>query len=98
MVFIPFTVVDNHKKSVIVGAALVNKEDIVNFKWVLEAFLKAHQKQPTLVLTDQCPAMKQAIAAVFPNSRHRLCTWHIMKKLPNKVNLLKKSQMQISVL
>ncbi|KAJ9553555.1 hypothetical protein OSB04_017600 [Centaurea solstitialis] len=84
MVFIPFTVVDNHKKTVVVGAALVNKETVPNFKWVLEAFLRAHKKQPTLVLTDQCPSMKQAIAAVFPNSRHRLCMWHIMNKLPLK--------------
>ncbi|KAJ9550849.1 hypothetical protein OSB04_014894 [Centaurea solstitialis] len=84
MVFIPFTVVDNHKKSVIVGAALVNKEDGENYIWVLEAFLRAHGKAPLLVLTDQCLAMKQAIAAVFPNSRHRLCMWHIMDKLPKK--------------
>ncbi|KAJ9542396.1 LOW QUALITY PROTEIN: hypothetical protein OSB04_028902 [Centaurea solstitialis] len=81
MVFIPFTVVDNHNKSVIVGAALVHKENVENFTW---SFLRAHEKQPTLVLTDQCPSMKQAIAAVFPKSRHRLCMWHIMDKFPKK--------------
>lgn len=37
-----------------------------------------------MVLTDQCAAMKQAIASVFPNARHRLCMWHIMTKVPNK--------------
>ncbi|KAJ0953093.1 putative FHY3/FAR1 family protein [Helianthus annuus] len=29
--------------------------------------------------------MKQAIEAVFDKSRHRLCMWHIMKKLADKV-------------
>ena len=89
MIFIPFTVVDN-RNNVVVGAALVNKENIDIYKWVLEAFLKAHQKQPTFVLTDHCPTMKQVIAAVFPYTRHRLCMWHITNKLPNKVNKLKK--------
>ncbi|KAK1430092.1 hypothetical protein QVD17_12597 [Tagetes erecta] len=42
---------------------------------------------PLLVLTDQDPAMKQAVAAVFTQSRHRLCMWHIMKKLPSKVKM-----------
>jgi hypothetical protein len=28
--------------------------------------------------------MKSAINIVFPNARHRLCLWHILKKLPNK--------------
>ncbi|XP_076951032.1 protein FAR1-RELATED SEQUENCE 5-like [Bidens hawaiensis] len=38
-----------------------------------------------VVVTDQDPAMKQAISLVLPNSRHRLCMWHIMKKLADKV-------------
>ncbi|XP_076933468.1 protein FAR1-RELATED SEQUENCE 5-like [Bidens hawaiensis] len=42
-------------------------------------------KTPKVVVTDQDPAMKQAIAAVFPNTRHRLCMWHIMKKVADKV-------------
>ncbi|XP_059442190.1 protein FAR-RED ELONGATED HYPOCOTYL 3-like [Corylus avellana] len=28
--------------------------------------------------------MKNAIARVFPGTRHRLCLWHILKKLPEK--------------
>ncbi|XP_023733150.1 protein FAR-RED ELONGATED HYPOCOTYL 3-like [Lactuca sativa] len=45
------------------------------------AFLKAHGKEPTLVSTDQDAAIKQVVENVFPNSKHRLCMWHIMKKL-----------------
>lgn len=86
MVFVPFTAIDNHKKSVTVGAGLLSEETLENFKWLLEAFLKSHGgKQPVLVLTDQCLAMKQAIPKVLTNSRHRLCMWHIMSKVPKKV-------------
>ncbi|XP_076951983.1 uncharacterized protein LOC143625564 [Bidens hawaiensis] len=42
---------------------------------------------PKVVVTNQDPAMKQAIASVFSNTRHRLCMWHIMKKLADKVGV-----------
>jgi transposase-like protein len=35
-------------------------------------------------MTDQDKAMKNAIARVFPETRHRYCRWHIMRKLPEK--------------
>lgn len=85
MVFVPFTAVDNHNRSIIVGAGLLSNETIESYKWLLEAFLKAHEKQPVLVLTDQDPAVIQAVEKVFPDSNHRLCMWHIMKKLQAKV-------------
>ena len=85
MVFVPFTVVNHHKKSVTVGAGLLSNESIESYCCLLRAFLKAHGKQPILVLTDQDPAIKQAIQIVFPESKHRLCVWHIMKKLKFKV-------------
>ncbi|XP_024968737.1 protein FAR1-RELATED SEQUENCE 5-like [Cynara cardunculus var. scolymus] len=84
MVFVPFTAVDNHNCNVVVGSALVGHEHVPNYKWLLQAFRKAHSKPPMMILTDQCPAMKQAIASVFPDSRHKLCIWHIMNKVPNK--------------
>jgi hypothetical protein len=28
--------------------------------------------------------MKNAIAIIFPESRHKYCMWHIMKKFPEK--------------
>ncbi|KAG2670594.1 hypothetical protein I3760_14G093100 [Carya illinoinensis] len=31
-------------------------------------------------------AMKNAIALVFPNTRHRYCLWHILKKVPEKLS------------
>jgi transposase-like protein len=39
---------------------------------------------PQGIITDQARAMKNAIEIVFPNTRHRWCLWHIMKKVPEK--------------
>ncbi|KAI3708543.1 hypothetical protein L2E82_37758 [Cichorium intybus] len=64
MIFVPFTAIDHHKKSVTVGAGLLSNETIESYCWLLKAFLKAHGKQPTIVLTDQDPAIKQAIQLV----------------------------------
>ncbi|XP_035540195.1 protein FAR1-RELATED SEQUENCE 4-like [Juglans regia] len=40
---------------------------------------------PKAIITDQDRAMKNAIAIVFPESRHRFCLWHILKKVPEKL-------------
>ncbi|KAH9752432.1 protein FAR1-RELATED SEQUENCE [Citrus sinensis] len=34
---------------------------------------------------DQDKAMKAAIENVFPSTRHRWCLWHILKKIPEKL-------------
>ncbi|XP_022030573.1 protein FAR1-RELATED SEQUENCE 5-like [Helianthus annuus] len=85
MVFVPFTGIDNHYRNVMLGAGLLASESIESYKWLLQSFLNSFGKQPKVVITDQDPAMKQAIEAVFDKSRHRLCMWHIMKKVANKV-------------
>ncbi|KAJ9542468.1 hypothetical protein OSB04_028974 [Centaurea solstitialis] len=85
MVYVPFTGIDNHKNCVTLGAGILDSEDGNAFKWLLEAFLKSFGKQPKLVVTDQCPAIKQAVREIFKESRHRFCMWHISEKLPAKV-------------
>ncbi|XP_076932371.1 protein FAR1-RELATED SEQUENCE 5-like [Bidens hawaiensis] len=85
MVFVPFTAIDNHCHSVTVGAGLLASETIESYIWLLQILLKSFGHAPKVVITDQDPAMKQAIAFVFPNKRHRLCMWHIMKKVAHNV-------------
>ncbi|XP_057249928.1 protein FAR-RED IMPAIRED RESPONSE 1-like [Beta vulgaris subsp. vulgaris] len=86
MVLAPFTGVDHHGKCVTFGMGLLAKEDIESFVWLFECFLKAMGNcQPTCLITDQDAAMKQAIEKVFSKTIHRLCMWHIMKKVPVKV-------------
>jgi len=85
MVFVPFTGVDHQKKCTVFGAALLHKETVESYTWLLQMFIDVHGKQPILVLTDQDPALKQAVNDVFDKSIHRLCMFHIMDKLPTKV-------------
>jgi hypothetical protein len=85
MVFVPFCGVDNHRRCVTFASGLLSKEDIPHYTWVFRAFMNAMEREPLCILTDQCPAMKQAVPAVFTKTRHRLCMWHIMKKLSIKV-------------
>ena len=87
MIFVPFTAINNHEKTMTVGAALLCDEKVESYVWLLESFLEAHKKPHALILSDQDPSLTLAIAKVLPRTKHRLCMWHIMSKLQNKVNL-----------
>lgn len=52
---------------------VMRKLRIESYRWLLEAFLKAHGKEPTLVLIDKDQVILQAVEAVFPNAKRRLC-------------------------
>ncbi|XP_027364463.1 protein FAR-RED IMPAIRED RESPONSE 1-like [Abrus precatorius] len=39
-------------------------------------------KAPNGIVTEQCKAIQNAIAIALPNTQHRWCLWHIMKKIP----------------
>ncbi|XP_022866097.1 protein FAR1-RELATED SEQUENCE 1-like [Olea europaea var. sylvestris] len=41
-------------------------------------------KAPHEIITDQDRVMQNAIEIIFPNTKHRWCLWHILKKLPEK--------------
>ncbi|MED6139210.1 hypothetical protein PIB30_081732 [Stylosanthes scabra] len=43
-------------------------------------------KPPKGIITDQCPSMPIAIQQCMPTTIHRWCIWHIMKKVPQKLN------------
>ncbi|XP_076931659.1 protein FAR1-RELATED SEQUENCE 5-like [Bidens hawaiensis] len=85
LVFVPFTGIDNHNRNVTLGAALLGSETAESYIWLLTCFKRDFGYEPSVVVTEQDPTMKRAIEDVFPNSRHRLCMWHIMEKLSGKV-------------
>ena len=85
MSFAPFVGVNHHGQSILFGAALISKKNTETFVWLFETWLKCMNGQsPNAIIMDQDRAMKSAINIVFPNARHRLCLWHILKKLPDK--------------
>ncbi|XP_076957125.1 protein FAR1-RELATED SEQUENCE 5-like [Bidens hawaiensis] len=71
MVFVPFMAIDNHCHSVTVGWGLLASKTIESYTWLLQMLLKSFGHAPKVVVTDQDPSIKQAIASVFPKTRHR---------------------------
>ncbi|XP_074356137.1 protein FAR1-RELATED SEQUENCE 5-like [Apium graveolens] len=86
MILAPFTGVDKHDKCVTFAACLLSHENIEDYTWAFDHFVKAMGRNPVVILTDQCPAMKVAVHNSFSDkncliaSKHRLCMWHIMQK------------------
>ncbi|KAJ3674111.1 hypothetical protein LUZ60_006103 [Juncus effusus] len=81
MPFAPFVGVNHHGQSILLGCGLISHEDTESFSWLFKTWEECMWGcAPPAIITDQCMAMKNAIEHVFPNSRHRWCIWHIMKK------------------
>ncbi|XP_022875791.1 protein FAR1-RELATED SEQUENCE 5-like [Olea europaea var. sylvestris] len=85
MPFVPFVGVNHHGQSILLGCRFLSNEDTSTFVWLFKTWLKCmHGLPPHGIITDQDRAMQNAIEIVFPNTKHRWCLWHIMKKLPEK--------------
>ncbi|KAH6806080.1 hypothetical protein C2S51_030911 [Perilla frutescens var. frutescens] len=85
MIFAPFTGKDNHGKLVTFGASLLCGEDKEAYGWVLSKFKECMGQGPKMIITDQDPALSIAVERALVGTRHRLCMWHIMLKVPEKV-------------
>ncbi|KAL4566585.1 hypothetical protein LXL04_030703 [Taraxacum kok-saghyz] len=86
MVFVPFTGIDNHNKCVTFAAGLICSESKESYKWLLTCFKNTYGKEPTILMTDQDPSIKEVIPEVFSDSvRHRYCMWHISQKFTKKL-------------
>jgi len=89
MIFSPFTRLDNHRLCVTFDVAFLGDEKAESFMWLFDKFLDAMGRHmPVCLISDQDPAMKVAIEAKFHSTTHRYCTWHIMRKLSEKVSRL----------
>jgi hypothetical protein len=86
MKFAPFTGVNHHMQSVFFGAAFLANEKIESYEWLFRTFLVAMGgKAPRLIITDEDASIKSAIRTTLPDTIHRLCMWHIMEKVSEKV-------------
>ncbi|KAM0890599.1 hypothetical protein ACQ4PT_026930 [Festuca glaucescens] len=86
MVFAPFTGINHHMQSVFFAAGFLAEETIEEYTWMFQAFLRAMGGiAPRLIITDECARIGGAIRDVLPNSIHRLCMWHILQKVRDKV-------------
>ncbi|XP_027067800.1 protein FAR1-RELATED SEQUENCE 5-like [Coffea arabica] len=78
--FALFVGVNNHKQTAIFGAALLYDETTSTFEWLFDTFARAMSgKKPNTILTDQDAAMAKGLISTWPETRHRLCIWHIFQ-------------------
>ncbi|KAJ3707987.1 hypothetical protein LUZ61_011692 [Rhynchospora tenuis] len=77
----PFIGVNHHRMNIYFGFAMLRSEATISFVWLFQTWVKAmYGKEPKAIITDQDPAMRIAIKEVLPNTVHRCCQWHVMRK------------------
>ncbi|RLM58242.1 hypothetical protein C2845_PM18G05710 [Panicum miliaceum] len=81
-----FVGVNNHFQSVIFGGLLLTTEMTEDFEWGFSNFVDIMGgKAPQTMLTDQCAAMAKAMKTTPPDTRHRWCRWHVLRKAKQKI-------------
>ncbi|VFQ86402.1 unnamed protein product [Cuscuta campestris] len=83
---VSFVGVNHHGQSILLGCGLILQEDTDSFVWLFKTWLQCMDGIPPQgIITDQNRAVENAISIVFPHTKHRWCLWHILKKLPEKL-------------
>ncbi|XP_059627589.1 protein FAR-RED IMPAIRED RESPONSE 1-like [Cornus florida] len=78
--FAIFLGLNHHWETVVFGVAFMYDETTDSFGWLFNTFLNAmSHKAPRTILTDQDAAMAKALVQVMPDTKHLLCTWHLMQ-------------------
>ncbi|XP_056687857.1 protein FAR1-RELATED SEQUENCE 5-like [Spinacia oleracea] len=86
-----FVGINNHWKTSMFGCFFLGDETTESFVWVLQTFLKSMgHVAPVSVFTDQDQAMSNAILKVLPQTRHRLCLWHLIQNAVSRFGALKR--------
>lgn len=84
-----FVGVNHHVQPTLLGCALIADETVFTFVWLLQTwFVAMGERAPQVILTDQNDAIKAAVAAVFPGTRHCFCLWHVLEKIPKQLEFL----------
>lgn len=79
--FAPFTGINHHGQMVLFGCALLLDESESSFTWLFKTWLSAmNDRHPLSITTDQDRAIQVAVAQVFPETRHCICKWHILRE------------------
>lgn len=79
--FAPFTGVNHHGHMVLFGCALLLDESEASFTWLFRTWLSAmNNRPPVSFTTDQDRAIQAAVVQVFPETRHCICKWHILRE------------------
>ncbi|CAA2969341.1 FAR1-RELATED SEQUENCE 3 [Olea europaea subsp. europaea] len=79
--FAPFTGVNHHGQTILFGCALLLDESEATFVWLLKTFRAAmNDRSPVSITTDQDRVIQIAISQVFPEARHCISKWHVLRE------------------
>lgn len=81
-----FLGVNHHGELVLLGCGLFSDESTESFLWLLKSWLTCMKGwPPNAIVTDDCAAIKAAVREVFPNARHRISDWHVLRSISEKL-------------
>lgn len=87
MAFCMFVGANHQSQSILFACALLADEREPNYRWVFQKWKTCmFGKLPGAIITDQCKSICKAVQAEMPGVRHRMCLWHIMRKVGGKVS------------
>ncbi|KAL2896106.1 Protein FAR1-RELATED SEQUENCE 5 [Bienertia sinuspersici] len=74
----------------LIGYALLQNESSESYQWVLECFINilGESVQLSAIVTKHDLGLTKALAQVFPQTSHLLCTWHINNDVVDRVQKL----------
>ncbi|XP_050224077.1 protein FAR1-RELATED SEQUENCE 3 isoform X2 [Mercurialis annua] len=84
--FAPFTGVNHHGQAILFGCAILQDDSEASFIWLFKTFLTAmNDRQPISIMTEQDRVIKNAVSMVFPEARHCISKWHVLREGQEKL-------------
>ncbi|XP_016206838.1 protein FAR1-RELATED SEQUENCE 5-like [Arachis ipaensis] len=81
-----FSEVNHHNQTIVFAAALIVDETTDTYIWLLRQLMFVMKgKTPTSIIIYGAMAISNAIRDVFPEVRHRLCTWYLIRNATSNV-------------
>lgn len=86
---VTFVGVNHHGQSILFGCGLLFNEEKSTYSGLLRSFLACMSGiSPKAIVTDEGKEIHDAVAEVFPEAKHRLCLYQILRKVPLILGLL----------
>ncbi|KAL9370464.1 hypothetical protein Peur_035604 [Populus x canadensis] len=84
--FAPFTGLNHHGQTILFGCAILLDDSEASFVWLFKTFLTAmYDQQPASLITNQDKVIQTAISQVFPDTRHCISKWHVLREGQEKL-------------
>ena len=83
--------INNEGKNIVLGFALVKRETLETYNWLLQNLLRFNDGiEPGVILTDFDSSMCGAIESQFNKTTHLLCQWHMQQNFKKNFLYLKR--------